>query len=140
MNGYIADLTIPRTRKLHIRFSVFDKWQLVKGKVLIAITNAYLLGRSCACDQVIAESFGQPRYPRSLFQRLTKRFEKKLEVFKYIGKMLAYSSKFNYFHGKPNLDLALFSCLCFKKMILYLILFRIKIKSTHFLSHDHTLP
>jgi len=83
MNGYITDLTIPRARKLDIRFSIFDKWQRVQDKVLIAMTNAYLLGRSSACAQVIAESFGQTRYSRSFFQRLNKRFEKKLEEFKY---------------------------------------------------------
>ncbi len=83
VNGYITDLTIPRARKLDIRFSIFDKWQRIQDKVLIAMTNAYLLGKSSACAQVIAESFGQSKYSRSFFQRLTKRFETKLEQFKY---------------------------------------------------------
>ncbi len=42
VNGYITDLTIPRARKLDIRFSIFDKWQRVQDKVIIAMTNAYL--------------------------------------------------------------------------------------------------
>ena len=82
MNGYI-DLIIPRARNIDIRFTIFDKWQRVQDKVLIAMTKAYLLGKSSACAQVIAESFGQSRFSRSFFQKLTKRFEKKLEGFKY---------------------------------------------------------
>ncbi len=33
----------------------------------------------------------------------------------FIGKIRAWTSKFNYFHGKANLELAMFTYLSFKK-------------------------
>ncbi|MFH1311717.1 MAG: IS256 family transposase [Candidatus Eisenbacteria bacterium] len=80
--GFIADLRIPRARKLDIRFTVFDKWERVEPKVLGAILKAYLLSRSSTCAQEIVEAFGQSRFSRSFLQRLTHQFEERLKEFR----------------------------------------------------------
>lgn len=77
--GRIEDLKIPRARNLDIRFSIFDKWQQVEEKVLEAMLNAYLLGRSASSAQKIIQSFGHSRFSRSFLQRLTRRFEESLK-------------------------------------------------------------
>lgn len=79
LGGHIANLKIPRTRKLDIRFSVFNLWERVQSKVLNAMVTAYLLGKSSAAAQDIIESFGQSRFSRSYLQRLVKNFEVRLK-------------------------------------------------------------
>ena len=79
LGGHIADLKIPRARKLDIRFTVFDMWERVQSKVLNAMLIAYLLGKSSTTAQDIIESFGQSRFSRSYLQRLVKNFEIRLK-------------------------------------------------------------
>jgi len=79
--GHIAELVIPRARKLDIRFSVFDEWERVQPMVLAALLKAYLLSRSASCAQEVTEAFGQSRFSRSFFQRLVRRFEQRLRAF-----------------------------------------------------------
>lgn len=76
--GRIAELVIPRARKLAIRFTVFEQWERVQPKVLAALVKAYLLSRSSSCAVEIVEAFGQSRFSRSFLQRLVGRFEKRL--------------------------------------------------------------
>jgi putative transposase len=76
--GRIAELVIPRARKLAIRFTVFEQWERVQPKVLAALVKAYLLSRSASCAVEIAEAFGQSRFSRSFLQRLVGRFEERL--------------------------------------------------------------
>jgi putative transposase len=76
--GRIAELVIPRARKLDIRFTVFEQWQRVQPKVLAALLKAYLLSRSASCAAEIAEAFGQSRFSRSFFRRLVRSFEERL--------------------------------------------------------------
>jgi len=92
MGGLISDLIIPRARKLDIRFSIFDKWERVQDKILLAMTKAYLLGRSASCAQQIIQAFGQSRFSRSFLQRLVKKFENNLKEFRY----RKISKKFKY--------------------------------------------
>jgi transposase-like protein len=82
LGGLIKDLTIPRARKLDIRFSIFDKWERVQKKLLTAMTTAYLLGKSSATAVEIIEAFGQSRFSRSFLQKLVKNFEKSLKQYK----------------------------------------------------------
>lgn len=77
--GFIANLKIPRTRELDIRFTVFDMWERVQPKVLSAMLKTALLARSYSCAQEVVESFGHSRFSRSFFQRLVKRFENDLK-------------------------------------------------------------
>jgi len=79
LGGHIANLKIPRARKLDIRFSVFSLWERVQSKVLNAMVVAYLLGKSSRAAQDIIESFGQSRFSRSYLQRLVKNFELRLK-------------------------------------------------------------
>ena len=79
LGGHIANLKIPRARKLDIRFSVFSLWERVQSKVLNAMVVAYLLGKSSRAAQDIIESFGQSRFSRSYLQRLVKNFEVRLK-------------------------------------------------------------
>jgi transposase-like protein len=76
--GRIAELVIPRARKLDIRFTVFERWQRVQPKVLAALLKAYLLSRSASCAAEIAEAFGQSRFSRSFLRRLVSGFEERL--------------------------------------------------------------
>ena len=76
--GRIAELVIPRARKLDIRFTVFERWQRVQPKVLTALLKAYLLSRSASCAAEIAEAFGQSRFSRSFLRRLVSGFEERL--------------------------------------------------------------
>ena len=66
--GRIAELVIPRARKLDIRFTVFERWQRVQPKVLAALLKAHLLSRSASCAAEIAEAFGQSRFSRSFLR------------------------------------------------------------------------
>jgi transposase-like protein len=79
--GRIAELVIPRARKLDIRFTVFEQWQRVQPKVLAALLKAYLLSRSASCAAEIAEAFGQSRFSRSFLRRLVRGFEERLHGF-----------------------------------------------------------
>ncbi len=79
LGGRIAELWIPRARRLDIRFTVFDLWERVQPRVVGAILTAYLLGKSAAAGSVIAEAFGQSRFSRTYLQRLVKRFEERLK-------------------------------------------------------------
>jgi transposase-like protein len=76
--GRIAELVIPRARKLDIRFTVFEQWQRVQPEVLAALLKAYLLSRSASCAAEIAEAFGQSRFSRSFFRQLVRGFEERL--------------------------------------------------------------
>lgn len=82
LGGYIQDLKIPRSRKIDIRFTIFDKWQRVQTKVLEAMTTAYLLGKSSTTAQDIIEAFGQSRFSRSFLQRLVRNFEQRLKRYR----------------------------------------------------------
>jgi transposase-like protein len=79
LGGRIAELTIPRARRLDIRFTVFDLWERVQPKVVGAILTAYLLGKSAAAGSIIVEAFGQSRFSRTYLQRLVNRFEQRLK-------------------------------------------------------------
>jgi putative transposase len=79
--GRVAELVIPRSRKLDIRFTVFDRWERVQPRVLTAMLKAYLLSRGSGCAQEIVEAFGQSEFSRSFLQRLVKRFENRLRLF-----------------------------------------------------------
>ena len=50
-------------------------------------------------------------YPKHMWKSI--RTSNPIEQF--IGKMRGWTSKFNYFHGRANLDLAMFTYLCHKK-------------------------
>ena len=78
--GRIEEIRIPRARKLDIRFSLFDRWQHVQDKVLNAMLEAYLLGRSSSSAQQIIQAFGHSRFSRGFLQRLTHRFEDNLQT------------------------------------------------------------
>jgi putative transposase len=77
--GRIEEIVIPRARRSGIRFSVFDRWQQVDDQVVESMLQAYLLGRSASCAQKIIESFNHSRFSRGFLQRLTHRFEDKLQ-------------------------------------------------------------
>ncbi|MEI9479714.1 MAG: transposase [Deltaproteobacteria bacterium] len=77
MGGYIAELRIPRARKMDIRFTIFDQWERVQPEVCGAMVTAYLLGKSSAAAVKIIEAFGQSRFSRSFVQRLVKGFEER---------------------------------------------------------------
>ena len=79
--GRVAELVIPRSRKLDIRFTVFDKWERVQPRVLTAMLKAYLLSRGSGCAREIVEAFGQSGFSRSFLQRLVKGFEGRLRSF-----------------------------------------------------------
>ena len=79
--GRIEELVIPRARKLAIRFSVFERWQRVQGRVLVALLKAYLLSRSSSCAVEIVEAFGHSRFSRSFLQRLVHQFEERLREY-----------------------------------------------------------
>jgi len=79
LGGHIQELKIPRSRKIDIRFTVFDKWQRVQPRVLEAMTTAYLLGKSSTTARDIIEAFGQSRFSRSFLQRLVRNFEQRLK-------------------------------------------------------------
>lgn len=82
LGGYIEGLKIPRSRKLDIRFTVFDMWERVQPKVLKAMMMAYLLGKSSRYAQDIIEAFGQSRFSRTFLQKLTKSFEGRLKRYR----------------------------------------------------------
>ena len=44
--GHVAELRIPRSRALDIRFTVFERWERVQPRVVAAMLKAYLLSRS----------------------------------------------------------------------------------------------
>ena len=78
--GQIAEIKVPRARFHNVRFSLFDRWQQVDEKVLEAMLQAYLLGRSSASAQSIIQAFGHSHFSRGFLQRLTRRFEEKLQT------------------------------------------------------------
>jgi transposase-like protein len=82
LGGYIEELKIPRSRKLDIRFTVFDMWERVQSRVLNAMVTAYLLGKSSTTAQDIIEAFGQSRFSRSYLQRLVRNFEQRLKRYR----------------------------------------------------------
>jgi putative transposase len=81
--GRIEDLRIPRSRRLDIRFTIFDKWERVQERVLTAMTTAYLLGKSSSAAVEIIEAFGHDRYSRSFLQRLVRNFERRLWCYRH---------------------------------------------------------
>lgn len=78
--GRIEDICVPRARSLDVRFSLFDRWQQVDEKVLNAMLQTYLLGRSSRCAQQIIQAFDHSLFSRGFLQRLTRRFEYNLET------------------------------------------------------------
>jgi putative transposase len=76
-------LRIPRSRRLDIRFTIFDKWERVQERVLAAMTAAYLLGKSSSAAVEIIEAFGHDRYSRSFLQRLVRNFERRLRYYRH---------------------------------------------------------
>lgn len=79
-------LWIPRTRKIKIRFTIFDQWERVQTEVCEAMLTACLLGRSSSAAVKIGELFGQSRFSRSYVQRLVKRFEEHFQ--EYLGRKI----------------------------------------------------
>lgn len=79
--GLIEGIRRPRARaNLDITFSIFDRWQRVSDDVVEAMLQAYLLGRSSTCAQQIVQAFGHSRFSRGYLQRLTHRFEDRLQI------------------------------------------------------------
>jgi putative transposase len=90
--GFIQHIEIPRARNIDIRFTIFDKWQRIQGKVLNAMLYAYLLARSSKAASKIVHNFGNSTYSRSFYQKLAKRLEQRMQTWQQrpIGKTYPY--------------------------------------------------